>query len=114
MNIHKNADSQDSTPDIPGGQSPRHQVYLRSSVDLPKHLEPDLMLRYVGSLPSLNIPSYYSLDAHLAWRPIAQLEFSFGAQNLLNSHHLEFIPEFINTTPTETRRTFSGSITWRF
>jgi iron complex outermembrane receptor protein len=114
MNIHKNVDSQDPTPDIPDGQSPRHQVYLRSSVDLPKHLEPDLMLRYVGSLPSLNIPSYYSLDAHLAWRPIAQLEFSFGAQDLLNSRHLEFIPEFINTTPTETRRTFNGSITWRF
>jgi len=114
MNIHKNADSLDPTPDLPNGASPRHQYYFRSSLDLPKHFEQDLMLRYVDKLPSLNIPSYYSLDLHLGWKPISQIQLSFGAQDLLNSQHLEFIPEFINTLPTQVRRTFFGSIAWTF
>ena len=114
MNIHKNANSLDPTPDLPNGASPRHQYYFRSSLDLPKHFEQDLMLRYVDKLPSLNMPSYYSLDLHIGWKPISQIQLSFGAQNLLNSQHLEFIPEFINTLPTQVRRTYFGSIAWTF
>ena len=114
MNIHKNANSLDPTPDIPNGGSPRNQYYFRSSLDLPKHLEQDLMLRWVDKLPSLNMPSYYSLDLHIGWRPVPQLYLSFGGEDLLNSRHLEFIPEFINTLPTEVRRTFFGSIAWTF
>ena len=114
MNIEKNKDSLDPTPDNPDGGSPRHQWYVRSSLDLPLHLEQDLTLRYVDRLPSLNIPSYYSLDANIGWRPIANLEFSVGGQNLLNDQHVEFIPEFINTIPTVVTRTFRGTMTWRF
>ena len=58
MDIHKNIDSQDPTPDNPNGSSPRHQWYLRSSIDLPKHFEQDTTLRFVDQLPSLNVPSY--------------------------------------------------------
>lgn len=114
MDIRKNKNSQDPTPDNPDGQSPRHQFYVQSSIDLPKHLEQDLSLRYVDRLSSLNIPSYYSLDFHLGWRPGTHLELSLVGRDLLNSKHLEFIPEFINTTPTEVRRNISGRITWRF
>jgi iron complex outermembrane receptor protein len=81
---------------------------------LPKHFEQDLTVRYVDRLSSLNIPSYYSLDAQLGWKPIAHLELSVGGQNLLNHQHVEFIPEFINTLPTRVARTFRGTITWRF
>jgi iron complex outermembrane receptor protein len=114
MGIRKNIDSLDPTPDNPDGASPRHQWYVRSSLDLPKHLEQDLTVRYVDRLSSLNIPSYYSLDAQLGWKPIAHLELSVGGQNLLNHQHVEFIPEFINTLPTRVARTFRGTITWRF
>jgi iron complex outermembrane receptor protein len=114
MNIRKNADSLDPTPDLPNGESPRQQFYFRSSLDLPKHFEPDLIVRYVDQLPSLGIPSYYSLDLHIGWKPVSQLQLSFGATDLLNKQHLEFIPEFINTLPTEVRRTFYGGISWTF
>jgi iron complex outermembrane receptor protein len=114
MDIKKNADSLDPTPDNPDGESPRHQWYVRSSLDLPLHLEQDATLRYIGRLPSLNIPSYYSLDANLVWKPIAQLEFSVGGKNLLNDKHVEFIPEFINTQPMMVMRTVQGTVTWRF
>jgi iron complex outermembrane receptor protein len=114
MNIRKNADSLDPTPDNPDGASPRHQWYVRSSLDLPLHLEHDVTLRYIDRLPSLNIPSYYSLDANLGWRPINNLALSIGGQNLLNNQHIEFIPEFINTMPTMVSRTVRATITWRF
>jgi iron complex outermembrane recepter protein len=114
MGIRKNSDSLDPTADNPDGASPRHQWYVRSSLDLPMHLEQDLTVRYVDRLSSLNIPSYYSLDAQLGWKPIAHLELSIGGQNLLNKRHVEFIPEFINTIPTRVARTFRGTITWRF
>jgi iron complex outermembrane recepter protein len=114
MDIRKNADSLDPTPDNPDGASPRHQWYVRSSLDLPLHLEHDVTLRYVDRLPSLNIPSYYSLDANLGWKPTNSLAISVGGQNLLNNQHIEFIPEFINTMPTMVGRTVRATITWRF
>ena len=114
MNIHKNADSLDPTADNPNGSSPRHQWYLRSSVDLPKHFEQDTTLRFVDHLPSLNLPNYYSLDAHLGWRPVTSLELSIGGQNLLNNWHLEFLPDFVNTSPTVVKRSIFGSITVKF
>jgi len=114
MDIRKDSDSLDPLPDNPDGESPRHQFYVRSSLDLPKKWELDSTLRFVDNLPALNIGSYYSLDAHLSWKPLAYLELSAGGQNLLNDKHLEFIPEFINTTPTLVTRTFRGTITWRF
>ncbi len=114
MDIHKNLDSQDPTPDNPNGSSPRHQWYLRSSVDLPKHFDLDTTLRFVDHLPSLNLPSYYSLDAHLGWRPVRNLELSIGGRNLLDNRHLEFLPDFVNTSPTVVKRSIFGSFTVTF
>jgi iron complex outermembrane receptor protein len=114
MDIHKNANSQDPTPDNPNGFSPRHQWYLRSSIDLPKHFEQDTTLRFVDHLPGLNLPNYYSLDAHLGWRPVSSLELSIGGQNLLDNRHLEFLPDFVNTSPTVVKRSIFGSITVKF
>jgi iron complex outermembrane recepter protein len=114
MDIHKNLDSLDPTPDNPNGSSPRHQWYLRSSVDLPKHFDQDTTLRFVDKLPSLGLPSYYSLDAHLGWRPVRNLELSIGGQNLLDHRHLEFLPDFVNTSPTVVKRSIFGSFTVTF
>jgi iron complex outermembrane recepter protein len=114
MDIHKDANSLDPTADLPNGSSPRHQWYLRSSLDLPRHFDQDTTIRFVDKLPSLGIPSYYSLDAHLGWRPHPSVEFSIGGQNLLDNRHFEFIPDFINTSPTEVKRTVFGSMTFRF
>jgi iron complex outermembrane recepter protein len=114
MDIHKNSDSQDPTADTPNGSSPRHQWYLRSSIDLPKHFDQDTTLRFVDHLSSLNLPGYYSLDAHLGWKPVTNLELSIGGQNLLDNRHLEFLPDFVNTSPTVVKRSIFGSITVKF
>jgi iron complex outermembrane receptor protein len=68
----------------------------------------------VDSLPGLGLPSYYSLDAHLGWKPVRNLEFSIGGQNLLDNRHLEFLPDFVNTAPTVVKRSIFGSITVSF
>src|SRR5438067_2403930 len=113
MSLRKDPTSLDPLPDNPAGSSPHNQFYIRSSVDLKRHLEHDLIVRYVDRLPGLNIPSYSSVDTHCTWKTASGLELSAGSQNLLNNRHLEFLPDFINTSPTEVRRTFYGSITWR-
>src|ERR1700720_2353439 len=114
MDITKNASSLDPTADLPNGSNPRHQWYLRSSLDLPRHFDIDNTLRFVDHLPALNIPAYYSLDAHVGWRPVPRVQFSITGQDLLNNQHLEFIPDFINTAPTIVKRAVYGSVTVNF
>ncbi|HEY2380640.1 MAG TPA: TonB-dependent receptor [Terriglobia bacterium] len=114
MNIQRDADSLDTTTPNPGGASPRHEYYMRSSLDLSKRFEQDLTLRYVSALNGLAIPGYYSLDARVGWKPTPKLEFSLAGQNLFNNRHLEFIPDFINTSPTQVNRTVHATMTWNF
>jgi iron complex outermembrane recepter protein len=114
MNIHKNADSNDPTPDLPNGENPKNQFFFRSSLDLPHHIEQEVSFRHVDHLPSLNVPSYSSLDAGVRWNIRPNLQLSFDGQNWLDSRHIEFVPDFINTTPTVLARTYYGGITWSF
>jgi iron complex outermembrane receptor protein len=114
MKIHKNADSMDPTADLPNGENPEHQFYFRSALDLPWHIEQNLIVRHVTSLPSLNIPSYTSLDGGIHWKLLPNLQLSFDGENWLNFRHIEFIPDFINTQPTNVGRSFHGGITWSF
>jgi iron complex outermembrane receptor protein len=96
------------------GRSPRHQFSLRSQTDLGENVQLDLWLRYAGRLPALQIGSYVTLDARLAWKPIKTLEISLVAQNLFHNRHPEFTPEFITTVPTQVARQFYGAVTWHF
>jgi iron complex outermembrane recepter protein len=114
MKIHKDKDSLDPIADVPNGQSPEHQFYLRSSLDLPMNLQQDVIVRHVSQLPSLNIPSYTSLDGGIRWKPVSNLELSFFGENWLNSRHMEFAPDFINTMPTAVGRSLHGGVTWTF
>lgn len=101
-------------------KSPRHQVSLRSRATLHPKVDVDLWFRYVGSSRALTdeagqgrISRYLTLDARLAWRPHQDLELSLVGQNLLNSHHLEFVQESF-TLPTEVQRGVYGKVAWRF
>ncbi len=106
-------DSRSTSSGDDSGSSPQHQVSLRSSTDLPWNLSVDIWLRYVDSLPTLNIDDYVALDIRLAWRPLLPLEFALVGQNLLDRHHGEFEQE-IFPSPTEIERGVYGVIRWRF
>ena len=114
MNIRRDADSKDTTTPDPSGVNPKYQYYMRSSLDLPKNFQQDVTVRYVSKLAGLNVPSYYSHDAHIGWKATHNLELSFGGQNLLNREHLEFRPDFIATSPTQVKRTFSAALALKF
>ena len=83
-------------------------------MDLPQHLSLDCSVRYVDSLPALQIGSYVTLDARLGWRPKKNLEFAVVGQNLLQEQHAEFSPSFIATQRAEIERGVYGKVTWHF
>jgi iron complex outermembrane receptor protein len=72
------------------GASPRNQLFVRSSHDLPLRLSVDAFFRYVGELTAQNVPAYSELDLRLAWRPKSSVELAVVGQNLLHPHHKEW------------------------
>jgi iron complex outermembrane receptor protein len=71
-------------------KDPRHQVSLRTSLDLPQHVTFDIWGRFVDSLPAIGVGSYVDLDLRLAWSPKPWLEMALTGQNLLESRREEF------------------------
>jgi iron complex outermembrane recepter protein len=82
--------------DIGGGSSeandPRHQVALRTSVDLLRHVELDAQIRHVGALPNPRLPAYSELNMRVGWHPTSRVELSVAGQDLLHDRHAEFGP----------------------
>lgn len=104
----------DQTANTATGRSPAHQASLRSLMSLPHNFELDLWGRYVDTLTSAQIPSYFNLDVRIGWRPSKQLELSLVGQTLLDSHRPEYREALISTSPTEIQRSIYGKATWHF
>jgi iron complex outermembrane receptor protein len=100
------------------GTTPRHQISLRSLLDLPGELQLDAHLRHSTELerqPEIQvgpgIDGYTELDVRLGWRASDRLEVALVGQNLLHDHHTEF------GTPAargEIERSVYGKVTWQF
>jgi iron complex outermembrane receptor protein len=97
---------------------PKHQVFLRSSLELSQNVELDVGLRWIDELPTNNngtavyVPSYAELDLRLGWRPSETLELSLVGQNLLHDHHHEFgVPSPIQE---EVGRNVLAKLVWRY
>jgi iron complex outermembrane receptor protein len=97
---------------------PEHQFSIRSSVDLPRHVEFDTGLRWVDTLHTNNgpdvgtVPSYFELGARLAWHASERLELSVMGENLLHNHHPEY--GFPDPTRVEIQRSVYGKFVWRY
>jgi iron complex outermembrane receptor protein len=77
--------------------TPRHQLGVRSYLDLPRAFQLDALFRHfteVRRLPFVptgeRIPAYAELDVRVAWRGWRDLELSIVGQNLLHDRHVEF------------------------
>ncbi|MDO6432728.1 TonB-dependent receptor [Flavitalea sp. BT771] len=74
------------------GVDPRHQCLLQSIMDLPRHLQLDLVARYADQLPgstfTAHIPAYFTFDLRLAWQ-YKRFEISLVGQNLTKDQHKE-------------------------
>ena len=95
-------------------EDPEHQVFLRSSMDLPWKLELDVGCRYVSRIRGLGIGSSVQADARLSYRPTKNLEFAVVGQGVLHDRLQEYAPTWIHTQRTEAERGVYASVTLRF
>jgi len=76
------------------GMTPRHQVSLRSLVNVPGEFRFDTFVRWVDRIdtadPAATLSSYASADARLSWTGWRHVEISVVGQSLLQSRHVEF------------------------
>jgi len=93
------------------GNDPDHQFVLQSMIDLRHDLELDCVLRYVDTLPDPRVPSYFTADVRLAWRPMRNFEIAIVGQNLCDNQHPEFGAA---AGRQEIPRSVYGKVTWRF
>jgi iron complex outermembrane receptor protein len=101
------------------GSTPRHQLSLRSMMDVSRQVSLDLWVYYMDELQRtswsvpISIPEYTSFNARLAWRPNDALEFSLNGHNLLDNHHREFVGENL-LIQAEVERSIYGQVRWDF
>lgn len=94
--------------------SPENQLSLQSRLNLPGNVEVDGALRYVDSLKGAAIPSYFTADLRVGWRPRENLEFSVVGANLLDSPHQELRSSLIFYSPTLVSRSVFAKMSWEF
>jgi iron complex outermembrane receptor protein len=92
------------------GSSPRHQLMLHSSMNLPAALELDWIFRAVSELPSQNVSGYATSDVRLGWRVAREVTLSLVGQNLHRPRQAEFAS---GGTVSEAKRSVYGSLTWQ-
>ncbi|MDB4793599.1 TonB-dependent receptor [Methylacidiphilales bacterium] len=116
--IHVTPGEVDFTNGLNETADPQNQFSFRSSMDLPQNIEFDTGLRWVDDLTVNNgptaatVPSYFELEARLAWHPTKDLEISVVGQNLLHDQHPEY--GFPDATQVQIERSVYGKIAWHF
>ena len=99
--------------------NPAHQAQLRSTLDLPLHLELNGAVSFVDKveapylLGQMNIPSYVRLDLGLVWHPTKNFELGVWGQNLAQDKHAEFT-SYKTVLLTEIPRSVMARLTWHF
>ncbi len=94
--------------------NPNHQLSVRSHYDFSEKLQLNLWLRYVSGLSFFTIPSYVTMDAKLAWKPIKNTEFFVVGQNLFSQYHRESQSDFIPSLATYVQRGVYAGVEWRY
>jgi iron complex outermembrane receptor protein len=93
------------------GASPRHDISLKSFIDLSSKFEFNQIVRYVSALPAEQVTAYVTADARVAWHPDRRFEFAVTGQNLLQPHHAEYGGD--PGPPVGIKRSVYAAITWR-
>jgi iron complex outermembrane receptor protein len=110
----KNKESSNDPTSVAGyeGSSPRHQLVVRSFVNLPKKMEFDQTYRYVSALAAQTVGGYQTMDTRFGWHMTPELELSVGGQNLLQPHFAQFGGD--PGGPVEVKRSAYAKLVWRF
>ena len=112
MHLNPRNGSTDTTSEAAERQNPRHQVWVRSAVDLPWNLTLDATARFVSGLSAYQIRRYVEADVRIAWRdPSRRWEAAVVGQNLVHKSHAEFNAA---NQRSEIQRGVYASLTCRF
>jgi iron complex outermembrane receptor protein len=111
LHIRPKPGSTDQTFGSSESHDPKHQWFLRQSLDLRAHVELDFGLRYVSQIANQSVPAYGELDGRLGWQATKTLEWSIVGQNLLHDHHAEFGAPL---TRKDVERGAYVKLAWRF
>jgi iron complex outermembrane receptor protein len=124
LSLHREPGSGDTLLEFAERDSPRHQVGIRSLMDLTHSIEFDTGIRYVDALPTRmrfadgsvtdGVPSYIVGDARIGWRPNKNWEVSLVGQNISDASHQEFAPSYIQTQVTQVETSVFAKITFRY
>ncbi len=91
------------------GNDPRHQMTVRSTLDLSEAWSFDTVLRWVDDLPNLGVADYLELDLRLGFKPTDRMTLAIVGRNLLDERHLEWGPQ-----ATAVERSVHGELRWSF
>ena len=97
--------------------SPRAQWSLTGWWNAGRATDVTLGVRHVDKVSpaiGIDVGGYTELDARLAWRPRANLEFALHGRNLLHDRHPEYASELLDTALTSVERSVFGRATLRF
>ena len=107
-------DSFDTTTEGYEGDSPHHQLAVRSFLRLPSGWELYASGRYVDDLPASTINSYFALDGRVAWQPRPRLQVALSAVNLLDRYHREGVADVVGAVHTAVERDLQATLSWQF
>lgn len=116
--LHVAAGKKDFSNALNEVADPRHQVMLRSSMDLPGNLQIDGALRWVDIRHTSNgptpgtVPSYAEFDLRMRCQLSEHLEFSLVGQNLLHARHFEY--GYPSPSREEIVRSIYAEATWNY
>ena len=109
--LSRNPGSGDVSQERAGeGTSPRHQVLVRSSLNLGRAVELDWAIRHVTRLRAPEIPGYTTSDVRLGWRLNDRLAVAIVGTDLPGPRHLEFAGGAAGNSSIE--RSVHGRISW--
>jgi hypothetical protein len=112
MDLMNRPGSMDTTT-VPSEEraSPRHDVTVKSYIDLSSKFEFNQIFRYVSALPAQQVSAYATADVRVAWHPDRRFEFAVTGQNLLQPHHAEYGGD--PGPLVGIRRAVYAAVTWR-
>jgi iron complex outermembrane receptor protein len=88
--IERSTGSRDVGGGVSEANDPEYLVGVRSSLDLPRGVEVDLVVRAVDDLPNPPVPSYAELTLRVGWRASSRVDIWIVGHDLLHDHHAEF------------------------
>jgi iron complex outermembrane receptor protein len=96
--------------------TPEHQVSLRTNFNVTQDIDFDVWWRYTDSTVTNKRPinDYFNTDVRVAWRPVKDLELSLIGQNLIQTQHVEYQGDFLQSQMTYIPRGVYAKFNWQF